>query len=51
MNMALIVALVALLAWVVLAWFVLVGAPAVHLLLALAATLFVYGWAKADAKG
>lgn len=51
MNMALIAALVALLAWIVLAWFVPVGVPVVHLLLAVAATLFVYGWARRDAKG
>jgi hypothetical protein len=43
MNMALIIALVSALAWIVLAWLVPVSAPAVHLLLALAATLVVYG--------
>lgn len=43
MNMALIIALVSALAWIVLAWLVPVSVPAVHLLLALAATLVVYG--------
>lgn len=43
MNIALIAALLSFIAWVILAWFVAVPAPAVHLLLALAATLVVYG--------
>jgi hypothetical protein len=43
MNMALIIALVSALAWIVLAWLVPVSVPEVHLLLALAATLVVYG--------
>jgi hypothetical protein len=38
-----IAAALAFIAWVILAWFVAVPAPAVHLLLALGATLVVYG--------
>ncbi|HET9603161.1 MAG TPA: hypothetical protein VFO96_02645 [Gemmatimonadales bacterium] len=43
MNTALIAALLSFIAWVVLAWVVAVPVPAVHLLLALGATLVVYG--------
>jgi hypothetical protein len=43
MNTALLAALLSLLAWLVLAWFLAITAPAVHLLLAAAATLVVYG--------
>ncbi len=43
MIIAWIAAVLSFAAWVMLAWFVAVPAPAVHLLLALAATLVVYG--------
>lgn len=43
MNRVWIAAALAFLGWVVLAWFMAVPSPAVHLLLALAATLVVYG--------
>jgi hypothetical protein len=43
MKITLLGAALAFVAWLVLAWFVPVGVPAVHLLLALSATLVVYG--------
>jgi hypothetical protein len=43
MKITLVMAAVTFIAWVVLAWFVPVGVPAVHLLLAASATLVVYG--------
>jgi hypothetical protein len=43
MKLTLVMAAVTFIAWVVLAWFVPVGVPAVHLLLAASATLVVYG--------
>lgn len=45
MNLTLLGAAIAAVLWILLAWVVPVGIPAVHLLLALAATLFVRGWA------
>ena len=43
MNIPLATALISALVWVVFAWLIPVGVPAIHLLLALAGTLFVYG--------
>lgn len=43
MNSVWIAAVLSFLAWVILAWFVAAPTPAVHLLLALGATLVVYG--------
>lgn len=43
MKLALVAAALTFVAWVVLAWFIPVGVPAVHLLLAASASLVVYG--------
>ena len=45
MNTSLLLAAFALAAWVIFAWLVPVGIPAIHLLLAVGCTLFVHGWA------
>ena len=45
MSLTLLAAIVSLIAWVVLVFFTAVGAGAVHLLLAVSATLLVRWWA------